>query len=115
MNNTTLLYRLREYLTQNATGRTNAVTIGKLCYMTGAERRTIERLTEQLRDEGMPLCSAVRMEPRGMYIAQTKDEAREYTQAIWSRCKKMMRRIGLTNAALDEIETKYGKQLEMQI
>lgn len=103
------------YLRVFALGKNNAKTIKYLCGVLGLKRRTIERATEEIREQGQEiLCSETKVKNAipGLYLAEKPEEIDQYYNQIESRIRMMcIHRAQIRKASLMRWGRKPAKQL----
>ena len=82
-------------------GRDAARSIGSLCEATGRARRAVERDLEALVLSGVPLVAS----DRGVYIASSPQEARQYADSLDGRIAAISARSRALRAWADDQET----------
>lgn len=88
---TELSEKLYALLCAEAAGIARAMKIDHVARRLDTTRRDIEQATEEIRDQGLPLCSST-SRPYGLYIAQNPAEFRPYRIQLEHRIAKMSRR-----------------------
>ncbi|CAK0768572.1 hypothetical protein CCP3SC15_380010 [Gammaproteobacteria bacterium] len=110
--------RVMEYLSANANGHENAVTLKRIALALSIPKRAVEMATEDIREsQRVPLCSESMTDIErgikpGMFIAVNADEMRRYYQ----QCNNRVRKICIHRAVVEKVaKAMFGVELQTDL
>jgi biotin operon repressor len=93
-------------------GADNARSIGSIAEDLGMAHRTVEKRLEELVKSGVPVV-ATNDSPKGVYLAQTPQEARQYADSLDGRIAAIAARSRALRAWADDQE--YGEIIQTEL